>query len=88
MSESSNDPRFENISTKKILGFSMQGPIGAILFGTWGTLQFFATSVLFIPQIVVTMIFLIYSLFDAFNDPLIGYFTDKSTKFTAKYGKR
>ncbi|MBY9003582.1 MAG: MFS transporter [Candidatus Lokiarchaeota archaeon] len=88
MSDDSKDPRYEDVPIKKILGFSMQNIIGSILFGTWGSLQFFATSVLFIPQLVVTLMFLVYSLVDAFNDPLIGYFTDKSKRFTAKYGKR
>ncbi|MBK5134262.1 MFS transporter, partial [Candidatus Bathyarchaeota archaeon] len=76
------------IPTKKILGFSLQQPMGALLFMMWGNLQFYATSVLFIPPFVVTLIFLVYSLVDAFNDPMIGYFTDRSKKFTARFGKR
>jgi len=88
MTDSPLEHRFKEISTKRIIGFSLQGAVGALLFGTWGNLQFFATSVLFIPQVVVSLIFLIYSVVDAFNDPLIGYLTDKSKRFTAKYGKR
>jgi len=88
MSKDSTDARFGEISTKKILGFSLQAPMAALLFMMWGNLQFYATSVLFIPPIVVTLIFLVYSLVDAFNDPLIGYFTDRSKKFTARFGKR
>lgn len=88
MSNQTPDARFEEISTKKILGFSLQAPMTALLFMMWGNLQFYATSVLFIPPFVVTLIFLIYSLVDAFNDPMIGYFTDRSKKFTARFGKR
>jgi len=88
MSKDSTDARFGEIPTKKILGFSLQAPMAALLFIMWGNLQFYATSVLFIPPIVVTLIFLVYSLVDAFNDPLIGYFTDRSKKFTARFGKR
>jgi len=88
MSDSLPDTRFGEVSTKKILGFSLQTPMGALLFMMWGNLQFYATSVLFIPQLMVTFIFLVYSLVDAFNDPIIGYFTDRSKKFTARFGKR
>ena len=36
----------------------------------------------------IALIFFIYSLVDSINDPLIGYLSDRSTKFTEKYGKR
>jgi len=88
MSKDSPDARFGEIPTKKILGFSLQAPMAALLFMMWGNLQFYATSVLFIPPFVVALIFLVYSLVDAFNDPMIGYFTDRSKKFTARFGKR
>ena len=88
MSSNSPDTRFGEIPTKKIIGFSLQAPMGALLFMMWGNLQFYATSVLFIPPFVVALIFLVYSLVDAFNDPMIGYFTDRSKKFTARFGKR
>ncbi|NVM16957.1 MAG: MFS transporter [Candidatus Lokiarchaeota archaeon] len=88
MSEELPDNRLGVVSRKKIFGYAMLTPATTMLFMMWGNLQFFATSVLFIPQIIVTFIFLIYSLVDAFNDPLIGYFTDRSKKFTARFGKR
>ena len=88
MSDDLPETRFGEISTKKIVGFSLQAPVTTLLFMMWGNLQFYATSVLFIPQVMVTLIFLIYSLVDAFNDPIIGYFTDRSKKFTARFGKR
>jgi GPH family glycoside/pentoside/hexuronide:cation symporter len=88
MSENLPKNRLGTISTKKIIGYSLLSPATTMLFMMWGNLQFFATSVLFIPQIIVTFIFLIYSLVDAFNDPLIGYFTDRSKRFTARFGKR
>ncbi len=31
---------------------------------------------------------IIYMVFNMFNDPLLGYFCDKSTRFTEKWGKR
>ena len=88
MSDDLPETRFGEISTKKIIGFSLQAPVTTLLFMMWGNLQFYATSVLFIPQFIVALIFLVYSLVDAFNDPIIGYFTDRSKKFTARFGKR
>lgn len=88
MSEDTLDNRVGVVSTKKIVGYALLSPATTMLFLMWGNLQFYATSVLFIPPVIVTLIFLIYSLVDAFNDPIIGYFTDRSKKFTARFGKR
>ncbi|MFX0075651.1 MAG: MFS transporter [Candidatus Hermodarchaeota archaeon] len=88
MSEELPENRIGTISTKKIVGYALLLPVNTLLFMMWGNIQFYATSVLFIPQVIVTFIYLIYSLVDAFNDPLVGYFTDKSKRFTARFGKR
>lgn len=78
----------ENISTKRMISFALGAPIGGLLFGMWGNIQFFAVVVLLIPQSIIAIIFLIYSIIDGFNDPILGYITDRSKKYTAKYGKR
>ena len=72
----------------KYWAWAMGGPVGLILVGMWGRIQYFSARILLIPQITIFIIYLIYSIVDAFNDPLIGYFVDRSTKFTEKYGKR
>ena len=72
----------------KYWAWAMGGPVGLILVGMWGRIQYFSARILLIPQITIFIIFLIYSMVDAFNDPLIGYFADRSTRFTEKYGKR
>ena len=59
-----------------------------LLFGMWGSLQLYAVTVLLIPLFFIPLIYLIYSIVDSFNDPLIGYYTDRSKRFTEKYGKR
>ena len=59
-----------------------------LLFVLWGNLQFYAVTVLLIPIFLIPVIYLIYSIVDGINDPLLGYYTDRSKKFTAKYGKR
>ena len=48
----------------------------------------YAVTVLLIPLFFIPLIYLTYSIVDGFNDPLIGYYTDRSKRFTEKYGKR
>ncbi len=59
-----------------------------LLFGMWGSIQLYAVTVLLIPIFFIPLMYLIYSIVDGFNDPLIGYYTDRSKRFTEKYGKR
>jgi GPH family glycoside/pentoside/hexuronide:cation symporter len=72
----------------KYWAWAMGGPVGLLMVGMWGRIQYFSARILLIPQTTIFIIYLIYSIVDAINDPLIGYFADRSTKFTAKYGKR
>lgn len=37
---------------------------------------------------IIAFVFIIYALWGALNNPLIGYFVDKPRKFWSKYGKR
>ncbi|MHA2129696.1 MAG: MFS transporter [Promethearchaeota archaeon] len=78
----------DGITTKKMIFFSFQGIISGFLFGMWGQIQYFAVNDLLIPQSILILVYLVYSIVDGINDPLIGYFTDRSKRFTSKYGKR
>ncbi|MFX1469692.1 MAG: MFS transporter [Promethearchaeota archaeon] len=80
----------ETITTKRTFFFAFQAIISAFLFGMWGQIQYFAVNVdgLGIPQILIPLIYLVYSIVDGINDPLIGYFADRSKRFTSKFGKR
>lgn len=75
-------------SIKRQIYYQISAFMSIILFVMWGYLQFFAVSVLLIPIFFIPIIYLIYSIVDGINDPILGYLTDKSKKFTAKYGKR
>jgi GPH family glycoside/pentoside/hexuronide:cation symporter len=89
VSESSNPEKsIEKHSRKRQIYYQTSALISIILFVMWGYIQFFAVSVLLIPIIFIPVIYLIYSIVDGLNDPILGYLTDKSKKFTAKYGKR
>ena len=37
---------------------------------------------------LITLAYIIYMVWDAFNDPLVGYMTDRPYKFTKKRGRR
>jgi GPH family glycoside/pentoside/hexuronide:cation symporter len=78
----------EVITRKRMLRFALIAPVAGLLAGMWGNIQFFAVSALLVPQSLIWIIYLTYSFIDAFNDPIIGYVTDRSRKFTLKYGKR
>lgn len=75
-------------STKKMLFYSLNILIMGFLFGLWNQVQFFAVSLLLIPQATIVIVYLVFSIVDSANDPILGYLTDKSKRFTAKYGKR
>ena len=51
-------------------------------------LIFFYEAVVGLPTELMFMAMLFFTLWDAFNDPLLGHLTDKLTKFTRKIGKR
>ena len=75
-------------STKKMVLFQLNIIIGGILYTMWNRIQFFAVSLLLIPQITIVFIYLVYSIVDGINDPIIGYLIDRSKRFTKRYGKR
>ncbi len=72
----------------KYWAWAFGGPVATILINMWGRLQYYAAHILLFPQLTISMIYLIYSTVDAFNDPIIGYIADQTTRFTKKYGKR
>jgi len=75
-------------SSKKMVLFNLNLIIGGILYAMWNRIQFFAVSLLLIPQFTIVLIYLVYSIVDGANDPIIGYLNDRSKRFTEKYGKR
>ena len=64
------------------------------LFGQWitaafgFTVFFFYEQVIGMPSELALLAFVLYSVWNAFNDPLIGYLTDRPFKFTKKWGRR
>lgn len=79
---------FKRPTKKTEIFFSLSSFFGILMFGLWGQIQFFSVAVLLIPILWIPLMYLTYSIVDGFNDPILGYLTDRSTRFTEKYGKR
>lgn len=56
------------------------------VFNAW--LMFFYESAVGLNITYIALAMLIFTLWDAINDPLIGFLTDRLTKYTRKVGKR
>ena len=78
----------ETLTTKRIVLFSLSGVTTGFLFAMWGQIQFYAANVLLISQLLIALIYLVYCIVEAINDPIIGYLADKSKRFTSRFGKR
>ncbi|MFW9904131.1 MAG: MFS transporter [Candidatus Thorarchaeota archaeon] len=81
-----------NVSTKimasygsgKFLSEFISQAFGVVVFKFYETV-IFEDAYAWLP----TLGFVIYSVYNAFNDPLLGYFTEKkTTRFSSKYGRR
>ncbi len=48
---------------------------------------FYETEV-FLPVALISLAYIFYGIFNAINDPLIGYFSDRNTRFTNRWGRR
>lgn len=53
-----------------------------------GQIQFFYENELQLDVWFYTFAFLIYTIWNMFNDPLAGYMGDRTTRFTQRWGKR
>jgi GPH family glycoside/pentoside/hexuronide:cation symporter len=79
---------FNRPDKKREIYFSLSSFFGILMFGLWGQIQFFSVAVILIPILWIPIMYLVYSIVDGFNDPILGYLTDRSTRFVEKYGKR
>jgi GPH family glycoside/pentoside/hexuronide:cation symporter len=50
-------------------------------------LGFYETEI-FLPVALISIAYIIYGIFNAINDPIIGYFSDRNTRFTKRWGRR
>ncbi|MFX1569716.1 MAG: MFS transporter [Promethearchaeota archaeon] len=84
MSEEYKTPSIPNI-----LSYSSSGFWSMMLWTVFGSyVFFFYERVLGLETIYIFLAMLIFTLWDAIDDPLLGFLTDRNTKFTKKIGKR
>jgi len=88
MSDEETETKYEPFSNKKMMGFVLGGIIIQSMIESRSWVQLYMTWGLKLSIAIVALIFAVYALWDALNDPLTGYLLDKSKRFTSKYGKR
>jgi GPH family glycoside/pentoside/hexuronide:cation symporter len=67
--------------TGKFLAEFLTGGIASLVF------KFYETEVK-LPAALVALALILYSVWNAINDPIIGFFTSRPTRLTAKLGRR
>ena len=65
-----------------------QGMAEFLPAGITGFALFFYESEIMLNPMLVIAAFLLYGLWNAVNDPLLGWYTDHTFKFTRKWGRR
>ena len=88
MSSPEEITKYEPFSNKRMIAFGLNLPILNVLWSLRNWIQLYSAKALGIPIFYVLLIFGIYVIWDAINDPLTGNLLDRSSKLTSKYGKR
>jgi GPH family glycoside/pentoside/hexuronide:cation symporter len=80
---------WEQVSFKKILSFSFGWILVFFLGGQFNVYVFYYYNVeVGLPVVLLGLAFIIFALWNAINDPLIGYLTDRPFRWTKKWGMR
>jgi GPH family glycoside/pentoside/hexuronide:cation symporter len=74
--------------TKKVIAIAAGGSFMQVLFLVGFRIQLFALVALGLSAILVAVFMGIFAAVDIINEYLVGYISDKSTKFTKRWGKR
>ena len=88
MSDADTETKYEPFSNKEMIAFVFGGTIIVTMIEMRSWVQLYMTWGLGLSIAFVVLVFGIYVIWDAVNDPFTGYLLDKSKKFTSKYGKR
>ena len=80
---------WEVVATKKTVSYSFGFLIAYHLGVFFSTFVFYYYEVVIgLPVVLIGLAFIIYAIWNMFNDPFIGYLTDKPMKWTKKWGMR
>jgi GPH family glycoside/pentoside/hexuronide:cation symporter len=89
MSEKTEQLSYKEPSILNTISYGSAGFWSMLAYGVFNAyLMFFYESVVGLNIIYVFWAMLIFTLWDAINDPLLGFLTDRITKYTRKVGKR
>ncbi|TFF87451.1 MAG: hypothetical protein EU550_03200, partial [Promethearchaeota archaeon] len=92
MSKSTNEkskPKGKKQSVGIIISFQLGNLIWFMINQGFRTRIFeFNEDVLGINEILFLVAFAIFTVYNMFNDPIIGHFCDRSTRFVPRWGKR
>ena len=89
-----NEKQSQNTSIKKyslwvLISFQFGSLVSNMVGYTFiAQMQYYYETVVLIDIGLYTLAFLIYTVWNMINDPLIGYLCDRSTRWTKKWGKR
>ena len=72
----------------KILALTAGMVVWNMLYTAQAQMEVYGLTVLGLDAILVTLYVTIFTIIDIVDDPLIARWSDKSTRFTKKYGKR
>jgi GPH family glycoside/pentoside/hexuronide:cation symporter len=89
MSEKTHQESYKEPSIPNILSYSSSGfwsMFAWSVFGAW--VFYFYEIAVGLNALYIALAMIIFTLWDAINDPLIGFLTDRKLKFTKKIGKR
>jgi glycoside/pentoside/hexuronide:cation symporter, GPH family len=89
MNETKESLPYTEPSILNTLSYGLGGFWYTLAYGVFNLyLLYFYETVLELNIIYVFWAMLIFTVWDAVNDPLIGFLTDRTTRFTRKVGKR
>jgi len=83
------DDSYKEPSVFNMLSYGSSGFWSMFAYSVFGAYFFFFYEIAVgLDTILIASAMIIFTLWDAVNDPLIGFLTDRTTKFTKKVGKR
>jgi GPH family glycoside/pentoside/hexuronide:cation symporter len=89
MNETTEELEYREPSLLNTISYGLNGFWYTLAYGVFNLfLIYFYETVLELNIVYIFWAMLIFTVWDAINDPLIGFLTDRITKFTRKVGKR
>ena len=83
-----NNIENEKISTKTLFQLQAGALIAGMIGFSFTNLQFYYITIVLLSIELYIIANIIYTVWNMFNDPLLGHFCDKSTRWVMKHGKR